>query len=96
MGAAQRVQDVVGENVGAGLRVQACEERRAGDDAHAGVEETLVRAEGVEAADGGAVDEAGGEVVELGWESVGGWLGLGCVCGGGLTLTRWSMVELCW
>jgi hypothetical protein len=30
-----------------------------------------VRAEGVEAADGGAVDEAGGDVVELGWGLVG-------------------------
>lgn len=65
MGAAQAVEDVVGEDVGAGLSVQACEERRAGDDAHAGVEEAFVGAEGVEASDGGAVDEAGGDVVKL-------------------------------
>ena len=67
MGAAEAVEDVIGEDVGAGLGVEACEERRAGDDAHAGVEEAFVGAEGVKASDGGAVDEAGGDVVELGW-----------------------------
>jgi hypothetical protein len=77
VGAAQRVDDVVGEDVRAGLGVQACEERGAGDHAHAGVEETFVGAEGVEAADGGAVDEAGGEVVELGWGLVGWRFGVG-------------------
>lgn len=65
MGTAQAVEDVVGEDVGAGLGVEACEERSAGNYAHAGVEEAFVGAEGVETADGGAVDEAGGDVVEL-------------------------------
>jgi hypothetical protein len=47
------------------LGVEAGEEGGAGDHAHAGVEEALVGAELVEAAEGDTVDDAGGDVVEL-------------------------------
>ena len=71
VGAAQAVDDVVGEDVWARPGVEAGEERGGGDHAHASVEEAFVGAERVETADGSAVDEAGRDVVELDWLLVG-------------------------
>lgn len=56
---------VVAKDIGAGLGVQAGEERSGGDDTHVGVVEALVGAKRVKTANGSAIDEAGRNVVEL-------------------------------
>lgn len=58
-------EDVVRENVGARLGVEASEERGRRDDTHVGVVEAFVRAKLVEATDGSAIDQAGRNIVEL-------------------------------
>jgi hypothetical protein len=57
--------DIVCESVGSGLGVETGEKRGGGNHAQVGVVETLVGAKGVQTTNGGAIDQTGGDVVEL-------------------------------
>ena len=58
-------EDVVRENVGARLGVEASEERGRRDDTHVGVVEALVGTKRVETTERSAIDQTGGDIFEL-------------------------------